>query len=244
MKLKSLKNNKSCGFDTISNEMLKASQSYLLDSLHKVFNKVLITGVYPKLWAKGYIVPIFKCGSKDDPSNYRGITIGSCLGKLFGKILNTRLENFLNSRNIISAEQIGFCKGKRTSDHHFVLKTLIDKYTQQNSKKLYTCFIDLKKAFDTVDHNGLFYKLRKIGVSNIFYNVSKSMYTATELAVKIDAEHLTDNFMSDIGVRQGDNLGPTLFKIFINDLVNIFNDSCNPVYLESLKLNCLLYADD
>jgi hypothetical protein len=67
------------------------------------------TGHFPKIWAKGYIVPIFKSGSRDDPSNYRGITIGS--------------------RNIIKPEQFGFCKGKRTSDHHFVLKTLIEKYT-------------------------------------------------------------------------------------------------------------------
>jgi hypothetical protein len=70
------------------------------------------------------------------------------LGELFGKIMNTRLEKFLSSRNIISLEQIGFCKKKRTSDHHFVLKTLIHNKTQ----KKYTCFIDLKKAFDTVNH--------------------------------------------------------------------------------------------
>jgi len=108
--------------------MIKTSQLYLLESLQKIFN----TGVYPKIWAKGYIVPIFKNESKEDPRNYRGITIGSCLGKLFGKIMNTRLEKFLSSINIISLEQIGFCKEKRTSDHHFVLKTLIDKYTQQN----------------------------------------------------------------------------------------------------------------
>ena len=146
--IKNLKNNKACGFDLILNEMIKTNQLYLLESLQKIFNTVLSTGVYPKIWAKGYIVPIFKNGSKDDPSNYRGITVGSCLGELFGKIMNTRLEKFLSSRNIISLEQIGFCKKKRTSDHHFVLKTLIHNKTQKN----YTCFIDLKKAFDTVNH--------------------------------------------------------------------------------------------
>jgi hypothetical protein len=82
--------------------------------------------------------------------------------------MNTRLEKFLSSRNIISLEQIGFCKEKRTSDHHFVLKTLIHNKTQKN----YTCFIDLKKGFDTVNQNGLFYKLRKIGVSDLFYNTN------------------------------------------------------------------------
>lgn len=111
--IKNLKNNKACGFYLILNEIIKASQLYLLESLQKIFNTVLSTGVYPKIWAKGYIVPIFKNGSKDDPSNYRGIIIGSCLWKLFGKIMNTRLEKFLSSRNIISLEQIGFCKEKK-----------------------------------------------------------------------------------------------------------------------------------
>ena len=126
--------------------------------------------------------------------------------------MNTRLEKFLSSRNIISLEQKGFCKGKRTSDHHFVLETLVVKYTQQNSKNLYTCSIDLKKAFDTVNHNGLFYKLRKIGVSDLFYNVLKSMYKSTELSVRIEMENLSDKFTSNIGVRQGDNLNPLYFK--------------------------------
>ena len=68
--------------------------------------------------------------------NYRGITIGSCIGKLFLKNLNNRLDNFLTMHTIICPEQIGFSKDSRTSDHMFVLKTLIDKYTQQGSKHL------------------------------------------------------------------------------------------------------------
>ena len=110
-------------------------------------------------------------GSTDDPSNYRSITIGSALGKLFAKILNIRLENFLSKRNIICKEQIGFCKKKRTSDHMFVLKTLIEKYTQMGPKLLFSCFVDFKKAFDTVWHMGLFYKLRQYSISELYYNV-------------------------------------------------------------------------
>ena len=65
------------------------------------------------------------------------------------------------SRNIIKPEQFGFCKGKRTSDHHFVLKTLIEKYTQEGGKTFFTCFVNLRKAFDTVIREGLLHKLRK-----------------------------------------------------------------------------------
>jgi hypothetical protein len=142
----------------------------------------LTTGHLPKIWDKGYIVPIFKSGSRDDPSNYRGITIGSCLCKLLVKILNNRLEKNLLSRNIIKPEQIGFCKGKRTSDHHFVLKTLIEKYNvySRGGKQFFTCFVDLQKAFDTVNHEGLLYILRKIGISDSFYN-NTSLTTCVQL---------------------------------------------------------------
>ena len=86
----SLKNKKSSGMDMILNEMLKSSQSFLLKSFNKTFNFVLSTSSFPSSWANGFIVPIYKSGPKDDPTNYRGITIGSALGKLFAKILNTR----------------------------------------------------------------------------------------------------------------------------------------------------------
>lgn len=105
----SLKNNKSSGFDTIINEMLKCSQLYLIKCFNKIFNTKLSNVKFPKLWAKGFIVPLFKNGSKDDPLNYRGITIGCSVGKLFIKILNYRLETFFIKRNIIKMEQIRFC---------------------------------------------------------------------------------------------------------------------------------------
>lgn len=224
--------------------MLKCSQSYLLKCFVKIFNKVLTTGKFPEIWAKGFIVPLHKSGSKDDPSNFRGITIGSCVGKLFLKILNNRLEKFITKRNIVGPEQIGFFKGKRTSDQMFVLKTLIDNYTKQGHKRLYTCFVDFKKAFDKVWHLALFFKLRKLGLSDLFYDVIKDMYKNTSLCVKTNSNTLTENFPSDIGVRQGDNLSPTLFKLFINDLPEIFYSSCCPVLLNNSTLNCLMYADD
>ena len=170
--LKSLKNNKSCGLDKISNEMLRYGQIYFNKALLKIFNTILSSGIFPQLWCKGFITPIFKSGCKTGPDNFRGITINSSLGKHFTRILNARLDKYLEEHDIISHEQIGFTKGKRTTDHMFILKkTLIDKHTQKGSKPHYTCFVDFKNAFDTVDHTALFYKLRKIGIGDSFYNV-------------------------------------------------------------------------
>ena len=122
------------------------------------------------------------------------------------------------------------------------MKTLIGKYTQ-NKKKLYTCFVDFRKAFDLVWHKGLLYKLRKLSVSNKFYNVIKSMYSQIKLYVRCN-DNLTPFFQSDIGVQQGDSLSLILFKLFINDLPSSLGNINDRVVLGDLKFNCLLYADD
>ena len=96
----------------------------------------------------------------------------------------------------------------------------------------------MRKAFDKVRHDGLLYKLRKNGISDLFYNIIKNMYQKTESCVKTDRSNVTDSFSSNIGVHQGVNLRPNLFKLFINDLPEIVDQTCNPVTLNSLKLNC------
>ena len=113
-----LKNNKASCFDSMLNEMLKNSQSFILQSLYKLVNLILSTGKFPQKWIMAIIVPVFKKGIKDDPFNYRGIAISSNVCRLFNyRIMNCRLNNFCLKRNIICPEQIGFCKEKRTSDH-------------------------------------------------------------------------------------------------------------------------------
>lgn len=183
----------------------------------KLFNLCFSFSYYPEQWAKGYITPIFKSNDPCDPNNYRGITITSNLGKLFNTILNTRLDNFLSENNLIHPCQVGFTKHARTSDHCFIVKCLIDKYCNTKEGRLYACFIDFHKAFDSVVHNGLKLKLLQHNVGTKFYCIINNMYMKSEACVKYD-NFLTSSFPIKLGVRQGDNLSPTLFKMFINDL--------------------------
>ena len=165
--VKSLKTKKAAGLDRIRNEMLKSGINHLISSLVKLFNFIITKGSFPDVWSKGLISPIFKAGSKSDPNNYRGICVTSCLGKLFSSLLNTRLSNYFHENNVLHHSQIGFLKGYRTTDHIFSLRTLIDKYViNENKGKLFCCFIDFQKAFDSVWHEGLLLKLihNKIGV--------------------------------------------------------------------------------
>ena len=139
--------------------MIKSSVSIIGPVLQILFNKVLNSGIFPQLWSVGYISPVFKAGDIGDPNNYRRITVCSCLGKFFTLIITERLTKYLDEHNIIHNNQIGFRKGYRTSDHVFVLKSLIDLYT----KMVCACLIDFQKAYDTIWINGLFYKLMKYG---------------------------------------------------------------------------------
>ena len=160
------------GLDLISYEVVKYSQHIMLPILKKTFNVILLTGCYPEMWCKGYIVPIFKSGCSRKPSNYRGISIFSCLGKLFNIVLNNRLDNFLTQNDIIDIRQIGFKQKCRTSDHMFILRSLVEKYTKKG-KKLFACFIDFKKASDLVDHTYLLFNMQKLVSQEIFKNCLK-----------------------------------------------------------------------
>ncbi len=100
--------------------------------------------------------------------------MSSNLGKLFSSILNNRIVNFLNEHNVLSPSQIGFLPNYRTTDHIYTLHTLINKHVKQTKNgKIFACFIDFKKAFDSIWHDGLYYKLLQSGVGGKVYDIIK-----------------------------------------------------------------------
>jgi len=130
--------------------MIKSSLKELMPVYLKLFNAVLSLGTMPQTWCGGLITPIFKSGTKNDPSNYQGICIFCCLGKLFCSIVNQRLLEHVQSLDILHKSQIGFLANNRTADHVLTLRTLIDKYVSCHQTKVYACFVDFRKAFDSV----------------------------------------------------------------------------------------------
>lgn len=240
--IKNLKSGKACGADLISNEMLKCIGHIILPVIKKLFNKILQTGHYPTLWRYSWLKVLHKGGDINDPKRYRGIAIMSCLGKLFCSVLNNRLVAFLKDEQINSKFQIGFTENCRTADHVLTLKTLIDKYTKEN-KKMYACYIDFRNAFDNVWRNGLLFKMLKHGVGGQFGKIIQDMYNKTMVQIKLESG-LTEAFNGTVGVKQGCVLSPTLFKLYVNDLPDIFNEKCSPVSMLNKQTNCLLFADD
>ena len=142
-RIRELKLRKACRNDSISNEMIIAGAPTILPFLVSFFNEILKSH-YPENWCKGIITPIHKQGEIDNPDNYRGITINSCLSKLFNLLLTKHLTTFTNDNQILKYNQVGFRKGFRISDHVFTIKTVINKYLKEN-KNLYLCFVDFEK---------------------------------------------------------------------------------------------------
>ena len=139
---KKLKNDKSCGIDNIINEFLKFCPSEMKSIIVKIFNLVLNTGLIPDEWCISLVQPIYKNkGETSDPDNYRGISLISCLGKLFTMAINERLTKYLDNMGIIGDEQAGFRKNYSTMDHIFVISSLINLY-KHKGKIIYCAFID------------------------------------------------------------------------------------------------------
>ena len=120
--IKKLKNNKACGSDLIINEFIKNSPHKFIVLITEYFNVILNTGIVPSDWCLGVIQPIFKNkGTSDNPDNYRGITLLSCMSKLFTLLINDRLNAFLESNDFLGNEQAGFRQGFSTIDHLYTM---------------------------------------------------------------------------------------------------------------------------
>ena len=239
--IKKLHLGKSTNEDLISNEMLKNLSDLSKTAMLKLFNHCISNGQYP--WHTSVITPIYKSGNAYNPDNYRAIAVGSCLGKLFSSILLFRLTEFKKKHCKDPKEQLGFQKGAQTNDHVLTLKTIIDKYTKKQKTNLLACFVDLRKAFDTVARDLLLYKLVKLGIRGNFFSVIENMYNNSLSKIKIN-NLLSGNIRMERGTEQGHPLSPDLFKLFIRDLSELFFTTGDYPFLKDTLVNHLLWADD
>ena len=132
--MKRLKSGKAHGSDCLLNEFFLESVDILAPHLCDLFNAIFNSGYFPEQWTEGIIIPLYKKGDKKCVNNYRGITLSSCLSKIFTSVLNRRLENFCKANDTISDAQFGFRKGRSTVDAMFALLSAVQNYLSNNKR--------------------------------------------------------------------------------------------------------------
>ena len=230
---------KSDGPFSIPTRILKTVLEKISKILTKIFNLSMQTGKFVTLLKIAKVIPVYKNkGSPYDSNNYRPISLLSNIDKIFEKLVKSRLVNFLDENKIIFKNQFGF-RSKHSTTHALI--NLTEKIRTNIDRGLYSCgvFIDLQKAFDTVDHSILLSKLHHYGVRGLPNQWFRSYLTKRQQFVSISG-HNSQKRPVEHGVPQGSVLGPLLFLIYINDLPNAIKNSETNLFADD---TCLLSSD-
>lgn len=229
--IQNLKNSTSRDIDDLQVRPVKHVADIIAPGLANIFNTCLTTAVFPAKMQIGKVTVIYKKGDRNDLSNYRPVSILPVFSKVFEKLLHIRLSKFIDKYNLLTSHQYGFTKNKSTELALLAQKEFILEQFEQNFLAL-GVFVDFSKAFDLVDYNILLLKLERYGIRGTALQLIRSYLSQRKQVVQLNNARSAIKFIH-AGVPQGSILGPLLFNLYLNDIINI-----NP------EVTFIMYADD
>ena len=238
--IRSLKRARAAGSDGITAEHLLHSHPLLTVLLSFLFRMMLLHNFVPDAFCLGMIVPLVKGDDLDttNADNYRAITISPCISKVFEMCLAHGMESWLKSDEL----QFGFKTGRGCREAIYTLHGVV-KHLNENGSTAVLCALDVSKAFDKVNHFGLYIKLMDRGIPKLFLDILSCWYSKCFAFVKWGC-FVSKQFPILAGVRQGGVLSPSLFAVYIDSIISKLKESGYGAHIGGYYVGCLVYADD
>jgi hypothetical protein len=238
--IRRLKNNKSPGNDAVTGEMIKYAGDAMVNEIHKLCNEAWNQGKAPKEWSRSVLVPLYKKGNAMDCRNYRTIALNSHVGKILMKILADRLKNHME--RYLSDEQAGFRRDRSTTQQILALRLIAEKARRIN-KKVYVCFVDFQKAFDSIDQRVSWAVLQSYGVDGKLIRLLKNINNIAEASVRTFGQS-GNWFPIRRGTRQGDPISPSIFIAHLERAMGVIQEEVKGISVSGIHINNLRFADD
>ena len=247
--VKKLKKGKSPGIDGITSEMLKYGGESIIEWLTRVCMVCLVKGEVPLDWRRAIVVPFYKGkGDRKECKNYRGISLLSIPGKVYGRVLIDRVR--YETENMVGEEQCGFRNGRGCIDQVYVLRQLAERF-ESKGKDMYVAYMDLEKAYDRIDRSAMWRVLVMYGINGNLLRAIKSFYDGSEACVRV-CRQKSDWFSVKVGLRQGCVMSPWLFNLFMDGVMREVRARVGEVGVNlwdnvrrcKWKVEWLMFADD